>query len=158
LPGAVDRIAESPAADGAATLREIASKAIETLATGRDCADQNAVAHFVASDANAEFVDHSNGLVADGEAGLDGIFAFENVEVGAADRSESHADHGFAGSGLGDGGILDVYLVGPTENEGLHCLGFAEAMVELYFLGCNGHRGSFRIDLYLCTAQREIAL
>jgi hypothetical protein len=49
-------------------------------------------------------------------------------------------------------------LVGPTENEGLHCLGFAEAMVELYFLGCNGHRGSFRIDLYLCTALQEIAL
>jgi hypothetical protein len=79
--GAIDRIAESPAADGAAALREIASQAIEALSAGRDCADQNAVANFVASDADAEFVDHSNRLVADSEAGLDGILAFEMPQI-----------------------------------------------------------------------------
>ncbi len=139
--GAVDGIAKFPAADRAAALREIASEAIVALSAGRDCADQNAVAHFIASDANAEFVDHSDGLVAYSEAGLDGIFALEDVEVGAADRSESDADDGFARSWSGDRNILDIYLVRPTEDEGFHCLGFVEAMVEDYFLRCGGHHG-----------------
>ena len=116
---AVDRIAESPAADGAAALREIASEAIETLSARRDCADQNAVAHFVPSDADAEFMNHSDRLVADCEAGLNGIFALENVEVGAANRSESDADDGFAGAGLGDGNFLDILFGSARGRRGL---------------------------------------
>lgn len=94
-------------------------------------------------------MNHSDGLVTDGEAGLDGIFAFENVKVGAADRGQCDADDGFAGAGLWDGDFLDAYMVCPAENEGFHCLGFAEAMVELYFLCCSGHHRLLSIDLYL---------
>ena len=110
---------------------------------------KHAVAHFVAGDADAEFVDHSDGLVTDGEAGLDGIFAFENVEVGAADRGQGDTDDSFARPRLRDGNVLNTYLVWAAEDEGFHRLGFAEAMVELYFLRCNGHHRLLSIDLYL---------
>jgi hypothetical protein len=103
-------------------------------------------------------VDHSHWLVADGEAGLDGIYAFDNVQVSAADGGESDADDGFARTRLGDGNFLDANLVRPTEDEGFHCFGFAEAMVELYFVRGDGHQQLLLVDLPLCTTRREIGL
>ena len=103
---AVDRVAEAPAADrlvagAVAALREAPDEAGAALAAGGDRADQDAIADLVAGDARTELVDDADRLVADDEPRLHRILAADDVDVGAADRRQRHADDGLARAGVG---------------------------------------------------------
>jgi len=88
---AIDRIAETPAADGfdafpVAALRPLAGQTGATLTARRNCADQNAIANFIASHTFAQFFDYADRFVSDHKSRFYGILTSKNVEIGAANR------------------------------------------------------------------------
>ena len=77
---AVDRVAETPAAESLITravsaLRKLPRQTSATLTARRDRADKHAVADVVAGNTRAEFFNHTDRLMPDDESGLDGMFA-----------------------------------------------------------------------------------
>ena len=82
---------------GAAALRMRAVQAIEALPARRDRADDDALADRVlAFQALAELLDDADRLVAEDQALADGVFALDDVDVGAADRRRRDPDDRFS--------------------------------------------------------------
>ncbi len=127
---AVDRVAEAPAADGVtAALRLAPVQAGMALATRRDGAHDHALANLVPGHAGAQFVDRANWLVPDRQARLDGILAFQDMDIGAADRRQRDLDDGFARPGDRNGFAVQDDAAGAGEDccvhhvhENLRCL------------------------------------
>jgi hypothetical protein len=103
---AVDQVAEDPTA--AAGAEAVAALLAEPAATaGRDARDKHAVAFGERGDCVAGLDDRSDGLVAEDAAWLDlRDIAFQDVQVGAADRRRVDSDDGVGGllnHGVGHG-------------------------------------------------------
>src|SRR5690606_17329239 len=110
--GAIDEVAEAPAGGGLVTVATALAGRDQVAAVLRggavlcgvgvevraDRAGDHALAFAVALYRAAEFFDHTDRLMADGEAGHDRIFAFQDVYVGAADRGRGDADQGVVGT------------------------------------------------------------
>jgi hypothetical protein len=91
----VDGIAELPASDWAAALRPVAAKAINALAARRDGPDQHTIAHTIASQTLAEFVNHTDRLVPYYKTRANLVFSLQDVDVGATNRCQRNADNSF---------------------------------------------------------------
>jgi hypothetical protein len=88
---AIDRIAETPSADcfdafAVAALCPLAGQTGATLTARRNCADQNAIANFIASQTFAQFFDYADWLMSNHKSGSYGVLASKNVEIRAANR------------------------------------------------------------------------
>src|SRR5690606_33457420 len=73
-------------------------------------------------DGRVELLDHADRLVADGAALLHGIFALEDVDVGAADRRGRDADERIERPDIGNRLLVQHDAAGLDENRRLHLL------------------------------------
>jgi hypothetical protein len=55
-----------------------------------------AVADLIPGNANPEFMNNADGLMANDPPRLDGVLSFQNVNICAADGGQGYADDGFA--------------------------------------------------------------
>ena len=89
--GAVDLVAEDPAAGGAVRVHQL--PAIVAFAAGGDAGDQDAVSRLERGDGRPDLVDDADALMAENAARLTGRdVALEDVQVGAANRRFRHLD------------------------------------------------------------------
>src|SRR5580693_8814787 len=122
--GAVNRVAENPAAAGLAL--PVAGLTAEPACPARtDAGDQHTVAGRERTDAVADLVDGPDRLVAQDPAAAHlRQVALENVQVGTADRGRIHLHDNVAVIGdLGIGHLVPGLAPGTVVNEGSHgCL------------------------------------
>ena len=118
---AVDRVAQDPAAGGA--MRKHALAAEFAFAAGADAGNQHAVARLERGHRRADQVDHADALVAQNAArGATGQIAFEDVQIGAANRCPGDFDHGIAGiDDLRFGMGFERGLARSVIDKRLHC-------------------------------------
>ncbi len=119
--GAVDRVAEDPAAAGLAL--PVAGLAAEPACPARaDAGDQHTVARRERTDAVADLVDGPDRLVTQNPAVAHlRQVALENVQVGTADRGRIHLHDNVAVIGdLGVGYLVPGLAAGTVVNEGSH--------------------------------------
>ena len=122
-PGAVDGVAEAPAAERAMALRVHAVQAVEALAARRDGADDDALAdRVVLVEAAPELLDDADRLVAEDQPGLHRVLALDDVHVGAADGRGRDADDRLASLRSGTGNILHSQVTDPMKYNRLHLL------------------------------------
>ena len=120
-PGAVDGVAEAPAAKRPVALRVRRVEAVETLPARRDGADDDALSdEVVVLQPVTERVDHPDRLVAEDETRLHRVFALDDVHVGAANGRGGDANHRLAGSRDRFLPFLDLDNAGPAEHGGFH--------------------------------------
>lgn len=124
---AVDRIAEFPAADclpsalGSGTvLRVKAAQAGCGRARRRDRAGNDTLTFAKATHFRAELFDDADRFVPDRKASGNRVFAFEDVNIGAADRGRGDADDSVERTGLGDRLLVEYYSAGPDEDRSFH--------------------------------------
>jgi hypothetical protein len=65
-------------------------------------------------------VNHADGFVTDGQAGRHGVFATNDVNIGAADGREPHLDYGFPRTGLAYGLLFEPKFSWRAKYVGLH--------------------------------------
>ena len=136
-PRTVDRIAEAPSAQRAAALRASVIQAIEALAAWSDRADDDAVPDCVlVLEAFAERLDDADRFVAEDQTRSHRVFAFDDVDVGAADRRDGDADHCFARTRLRFGDLFDPQFIHAAEHDGFH-------FVHCFFLCLARWQGSW---------------
>ncbi len=58
----------------------------------RDCAGDDTLAFLVASDRRPQLLNDSDRLMPDRKATGDGVFAFQDVDIGTADSRRGNAD------------------------------------------------------------------
>ena len=93
--GAVYRVAQNPAARRAMRIHRLA--AVDAFAAGADAGDQNTVARLESRDGGADGLDDAHAFMTENAAGLAGRdVAFENMQIGAADRGLGDPDDGVA--------------------------------------------------------------
>src|SRR5687767_12398139 len=95
---AVDRVTESPPADGrivivAPTLRLMSAQTCGALSAWGNRANQDTIADVVAGHTRSDFLDHADRLMTDDQAGFDWIFAANDMQIGPADGGQRHADN-----------------------------------------------------------------
>src|SRR5690349_13688781 len=99
----------------------IAIEAVETLAAGRDRADDHPLANHVAVlETRPKLVDHTDGLVAQNEARFHRILSTHDVHIGAANGGRGDPNHGFARARMRTRDLLNRYPVFPLEHDGFH--------------------------------------
>ena len=118
--GAVDGVAEDPAAGGA--MRVHLLPAIFAFAAGADAGDQDTVSRLECRDGCSDLVDDADAFVAENAAGLAGRHvALEDVQVGAADRRFSDLDDRVRRCrNFRFGTVFEGFLPRPLINEGFH--------------------------------------
>jgi len=122
LAGGTRAVAENGrAAFGA--LRGLAAAAEEASAACDEARHDDALAFLEAVDAGADFLDHTDALMTEHEAGLDGKSAVIEVQVGAANSGAGDA-HERVGGSLERGVVdaLDAHVVGSVEDSSFHNL------------------------------------
>lgn len=134
----IDRIAKFPTAKGAAALGSVAGQARLALAAGRDCPQQHTLPHLVTRHPWTKLMNHPYGFMADRQAGLDRVFALDDVDIGAANGGEANLDNGLTVTGLGNRLLLQAEHSGCPKDIRFHhasCRRF-----DLSFLNCHRHR------------------
>ena len=118
----VDGIAEPPAADRfpavCAVTTALRGMVVQTgiaLSARGDRADDDALADTVAGHAHAEFLDDADGFMTDDETGFDGIFPFQDMDIGTADGGRRDSDQRLAGADFGNGFFIQNDLAGFDE-------------------------------------------
>src|SRR6185369_6259551 len=81
---------------------------------------QHAVADVVSGNSFAELFNNANRLVTDDQAGLNRIFAPNDMHIGSAIRSERHANDSLAGAGAWFFYLFDSNVVFGMKNICLH--------------------------------------
>ena len=120
-PGAVDGVAEAPAAERPATLGVRRVQAIEALAARRDRSDDHPLAdRELILEPRTERVDHAHRFVSGDEARANRILALYDVNIGAADGGRSDAEHRFTRTGIGLRHFLDSQVSDTAENYRFH--------------------------------------
>ena len=92
-----------------------AAQARVAVAARRDRAGDHALALAVALHGRAELLDDADRLVTDGQALGDRIFAFEDVDVGAADRRRGDAQQRVQRTDIGDRLLVSTIRPGLTK-------------------------------------------
>ena len=101
----------------------LAARAKVALAAGRGIERHHAVAGRKICHAFARLHHRSGQLVAKQRRGHDHarmIAAAKDLQIGSAGQRSAHADDQFAGSGLGNGHLLDANIFAAVEDGGLH--------------------------------------
>ena len=120
-PGAVDRVAEPPAARRPVALRIRTVEARVALPARRDGADDHALADVVLGlETLAEGVNHPDGLVAEHQSRLHGVFTAHDIDVGAADRRHRDLDHRLPGAGHRLGPLFNRQPIRAAKHHRLH--------------------------------------
>jgi len=117
---AVDGIAKLPAAEWSTTLRPVSTQTRITLSTWCNCTHEDAISNFVSGYAFSKLVDDAHGLMADDQAGLDGVFASQNVEVRTANGGEGYAYYCLTRSWPRDGHRFQADLTRSVKNQCFH--------------------------------------
>jgi hypothetical protein len=89
----------------------------------RDRAGNDALALPVALDRRSKFLDNADGLMTDGQAARDWIFALQDMYVRAADRRGGDADQRVQRTDVRDGLFIEHNAVRFDENRRLHLPG-----------------------------------
>ncbi len=125
--GAVDRIAKAPAAHRfpamavmAAALRMKTAHRCIGCAGRRDRAGDHPLAFGKALDRRAELFDDADRFMTDGQAAGHRIFAFENMDIGAADGGGGDPDQRVERAYIGNRFLTEYDLAGLDEYGGFH--------------------------------------
>jgi hypothetical protein len=122
----VDRVSESPAADGlvaiaaVAALRQRAGEASATLPARGDGPDDDAIAFRIPRHAEADGFDDADRFVSDDQPFAHGVLPLQDVDVRPADRRDGRTEERFAGSRLGPRNLADRNLPFAPEHSSLH--------------------------------------
>jgi hypothetical protein len=128
---AVDGVAETPAAHRlAAALGLEAIKAGMALAAGGDRAGDDALADFISGHRGAEFFDDADGLMSDDASFGDGVLAFEDVDIGAADGGGGDAEKRVARADLGDRLVFQNDAAWLDKDSGFHGSASTERVLD----------------------------
>jgi hypothetical protein len=139
---AVDGVAEAPAADcfpamfraGSVLAAHAAQAGIGGTAR-RNCARDDTLALLEPHHRRAELCDHAHRLVPNGQALGDGIFAFQDVDVCAADRGGGDFQHHIQRTGDGDRFFVQHDAAGLDKNRSSH-LGHDNSLHEMVVGSC----------------------
>ena len=82
---------------------------------GLEVSHIDGLADTVAGHTHAEFLDDADGFMADGETGFDGIFPFQDMDIGTADGGRRDSDQRLAGADFGNGFFIQNDLAGFDE-------------------------------------------
>ena len=123
--GAVDRVAEAPAAErlvvaAMTALRMLTGEARQTLSARRDCADEHALADAIPRDSRAELLDDTHGLVAEDEARTNRILTAKDVNIRAADRRQGEANDCLARAGERFRNVFETEVARAVKDGGTH--------------------------------------
>ncbi len=116
----VDGVAELPTAEWSAALRPVSTQTEITLSAWRNCAHEDAVSNFVSGYAFSKLVDDAHGLMANDQAGFDGVFTSQNVQVRTTNCGERNANYCLTGSWPRDGHRFQTDLTRSVKNQRLH--------------------------------------
>ncbi|MCY1529273.1 hypothetical protein D9M68_644070 [compost metagenome] len=132
--GAVDLVAESPAGRGLVTMAAAKPHRREVAAVlrcdavlggirvevGADRPGDDPLPLLVVCYRAAKFFDDANGLMADSQPGRHRIFAFEDMDIGAADRRRGDAYQGIVGTNVRNRLVDDVDTAGFDKYSSFH--------------------------------------
>ena len=124
---AIDRVAELPAAKRlpamprpGAVLRMEAAQRGMAVSAGADGARDHALALDVALDGGSQLFDHADRLVPDRQPACDGIFALQDMDIGAADGGRRDPDQGIQRPDIRNWLFIEHDPSGLDENGGFH--------------------------------------
>src|SRR4051794_31807894 len=98
----------------------MASKTRFTLSAGCNCPDKYSLADLVTGNARTEFMDRTDGFVSYRKARLDGTFASNDMDVGAANRRQAYFDDCFTRAGFRNRLFFQAKLTRRMKHEGFH--------------------------------------
>ena len=90
------------------------------MSAGRDGARDHALAFDVALDGGAQLFDHADRLVPDRQPACDGIFALQDMDIGAADGGRRDPDQSIQRPHIRNRLFIEHDPSGLDENGGFH--------------------------------------